>query len=95
MAIDSGVSINVIDQDRFQKIRGKSRKRITLEKSKIRIYGYASEKRIPVAGQFTSVVETQNKEIPATFIVVKGILKIVDIRQEEEGSGHTVREIIN
>ena len=75
MAIDSGASANIMDEGRFQKIQERSKERLRLEKSKVKLYGYASEVSIPVAGKFNALVETDKKAVPATFIVVKGKTK--------------------
>ena len=64
-----------MDEGRFQKIQERSKERLRLEKSKVKLYGYASEISIPVAGKFNAMVETDKKAVPATFIVVKGKTK--------------------
>ena len=75
MAINSGASANIIDEGRFRKIQERSKERLWLEKSKVKLYGYASDMPIPVAGKFNAVVETSKIAVPATFIVVKGKTK--------------------
>ena len=75
MAIDSGGSANIIDEGRFRKLQERSKERLRLEKSKVKLYGYASDMPIPVAGKFNAVVETSKIAVPATFIVVKGKTK--------------------
>ena len=40
MAIDSGANANVMDEGRFQKIQERSKGRLRLEKSKVKLYGY-------------------------------------------------------
>ena len=72
MAIDSGVSANVMDEERFQTIQERSKEKLQLKKSKVKLYGYARETPIPVAGKFNAMVETNKKAISATFIVAKG-----------------------
>ncbi|XP_044171438.1 uncharacterized protein LOC122955744 [Acropora millepora] len=71
MAIDSGASANIIDEGRFRKIQERSKERLRLEKSKVKLYGYASDMPIPVAGKFNAVVEISKIVVPVTFIVVK------------------------
>ena len=68
-------SANIIDEGRFRKIQERSKKRLRLEKSSVKLYGYASDMPIPVAGKFNAVVETSKIGVPATFIVVKGKTK--------------------
>ena len=75
MAIDSGASANIINEGRFQKTQERSKERFQLEKSKVKLYGYASEAPIPIARKFNAMVETNKKAVPATFIVVKGKMK--------------------
>ena len=75
MAIDSGASANIMDEERFQKIQERSKEILQLEKSKVKLHGYGSEAPIPVAGKFNAMVETDKKAVPATFIVVKGKTK--------------------
>ena len=75
MAIDSGVSENIIDEGRLPKIQERSKERLRLEKSKVKLYGYASEAPISVAGKSNTMVEATKKAVPATFIVVKGKMK--------------------
>ena len=70
MAIDSGASANIIDEGRFRKIQERSKERLWLEKSKVKLYGYASEAPISVAGKSNTMVETSKKAVPGTFIVV-------------------------
>ena len=66
MAIDSGASANIIHEGRFRKIQERSRERLRLEKSKVKLNGYASDMPIPVAGKFNAVVETSKIAVPAT-----------------------------
>ena len=68
MAIDSGASANIIDEERFQEIQERSKEKLQLEKSKVKLYGYAREAPIPVAGKFNAMVETDKKAVPTTFI---------------------------
>ena len=78
MAINSGVSANIMDEERFQKIQERSKGRLQSEKSKVTLYGYASEAQIPVAGKFNAMVETDKNwkrlQLPL-FSVVKGKTK--------------------
>ena len=54
MAIDSGASANIMDEERFQEIQERSKEKLQLEKSKVKLYGYASEAPILVAGEFNA-----------------------------------------
>ena len=75
MAIDSSVSANIMEEGRLQKIQERSKERLRLEKSKVKLYGYASEAPIPVAEKFNAMVETDKIAVPATSAVVKGKTK--------------------
>ena len=44
MAIDSGASAIIMDEGRFQKIQERSKERLRLEKSKVKLCGYATVK---------------------------------------------------
>ena len=72
MAMDSGASVNVMDEDSFLKIQEESAEKLYLEKTKVELYGYASETPIPVAGKCKAVIDAGNKAVLATFVVVKG-----------------------
>ncbi|XP_068674352.1 uncharacterized protein [Montipora foliosa] len=72
MAMDSCASVNVMDEERFLKIQEESAEKLYLEKTKVKLYGYASETPIPVAGKCKAVIDAGNKAVLATFVVVKG-----------------------
>ena len=72
MAVDSGASANIVDEERFRKIQEISEKKLILKKFNVRLYGCGSQVPIPVAGKFEAVVETKDKAISAVFIVAKG-----------------------
>ena len=65
MAIDSGASVNVIDEK-------SSPEKLYIEITKVKLYGYAKETPIPVAGKFKAVIGTGNEVAMATSLVVKG-----------------------
>ena len=77
MAIDLSASANITDEGRLQEIQERCKERLRLEKSKVRLYGYASEAPVPVAGKFNAMVERDrdNMAVPATSAVVKGKAK--------------------
>ena len=75
MAIDSSVSANIMEEGKLQKIQERSKERLRLEKSKVKLYGHASEAPIPVAEKFNAMVETDKIAVPATSAVVKGKTK--------------------
>lgn len=74
MAVDSGASVNIMDEKRFQKIQERSVTKLHLRKCKTKIYGYASNKSIALAGKFDTIIENKRTMLPVTFVVVKGTI---------------------
>ena len=71
-SVDSGLFVNLSDKVRFKEIQSKSKTKIKLAKSKIRLHGYPNETSIPAVGQFDVLLEVKNKYVEANFVVVKG-----------------------
>ncbi len=65
---DSGSSINILEERDYNKLSP----RPTLERTRIKFYPYQTETPLPVLGQFTSIVASENVHRTATFYVVKG-----------------------
>ena len=99
MNIDSGASVNIIDSEVFQKLKG--RKDVKLSKTKNKLFGYGSKTPLDVQGCFEAQVESKHKISLATFYVLKGtsgcllsgrtaidlgLLKINSVSQEPEPS---------
>ena len=53
--IDSGLSVNIIDETTFQRI--KNNPNIVLRKSRKRLFGFGSQTPLPLVGQFECVLE--------------------------------------
>lgn len=72
LMIDTGASINVLDENDFIKLQqtGKARQ-IKLKQPKTKIYAYGSKVPLPVLGIFTAEVESRRRLTSATFYVVK------------------------
>ena len=71
--IDTGASINVIDEKTFQTIiKSRQNKRISLSNTATKIYSYGGSKPLPVLGTFTTHVESKRKLTPATIYVIRG-----------------------
>ena len=54
--IDSGSSVNIIDETTFQRIK-KNNPKIVLRKSRKRLFGFGSQTPLPLVGQFECVLE--------------------------------------
>ena len=60
--IDTGASINVIDEKTYQTIiKSRQNKRIPLSNTATKIYSYGGSKPLPVLGTFTTHVESKRK----------------------------------
>ena len=70
-SVDLGSSVNIMDEIRFKEIQSRSKSKIKLTKSKVRLHGYANETPITVVGQFHALLEVKNKYVEANFVVVK------------------------
>ena len=68
--VDTGASINIIDETTFQNLC--KQKPIQLRRSKARVYTYASQAPLPMMGVFEEIVESKNKMTTAKFHVAKG-----------------------
>ena len=69
--IDSGSSVNIIDETTFQRIK-KNNPNIVLRKSRKRLFGFGSQTRLPLVGQFECVLESKKRITSAKIVVVKG-----------------------
>ena len=69
--IDSGATVNLIDEEAWSKIQ-KRNKSIILQKSTSRIYPYGSDKPLKLKGQFTTTLESKTCFTPAVIQVAKG-----------------------
>ena len=69
--IDSGSSVNIIDETTFQCIK-KNNPNIVLRKSRKRLFGFGSQTRLPLVGQFECVLESKKRITSAKIVVVKG-----------------------
>ena len=69
--IDTGASINVIDEKTYQTIiKSRQNKRISLSNTATKIYSYGGSKPLPALGTFTTHVESKRKLTPATIYVI-------------------------
>ena len=66
MNIDSGASVNIIDSEVFQKLKG--RKDVKLSKTKNKLFGYGSKTPLDVQGCFEAQVESKHKISLAIFM---------------------------
>ena len=65
--VDTGATINVIDERTYQTLRG-----ISLQKTTTKAFAYNSTTPVPFLGKFTATVETRRKITAATFYVAQG-----------------------
>ena len=60
-SVDSGSSVNLIDKEKFRLINERSKTKLKLKKSKVKLFGYASKQPITVLGSFDAVLEVNEK----------------------------------
>lgn len=73
MLIDSGASINVIDEKAYHAItRSPKNKQLSLRPTLTKIYSYGSRSPLPVLGIFSANVESRTCVTPTTIYVIKG-----------------------
>ena len=65
--VDTGASINVIDEQTFSKFR-----EVTLKSTKTKAFAYNQSEPVNFLGKFEAVVETRKRMTVATFYVVQG-----------------------
>ena len=65
--VDTGASINVIDEQTFSKFR-----KVTLQRTNTKAFAYNQSEPVDFLGKFEVVVETRKRMSVATFYVVKG-----------------------
>jgi len=65
ITVDTGASINVMDQETFLKLKG-----ISLHKTNVKAYTYNATKPVRFLGKFDALVETRRRCTTCTFYVV-------------------------
>ena len=70
MMIDSGASVNLLDEITFARI--KSHGDESLKPTQSKIYSYGSKTPLPLLGTLTATVKSSNASTPAQLLVVKG-----------------------
>ncbi|KAK3092457.1 hypothetical protein FSP39_003031 [Pinctada imbricata] len=68
MLIDTGSSVNIMDEAAFSKIKPKP----TLNQSKTKIFAYGSSNNLKTLGFFTATIESESKISTGKFYVAKG-----------------------
>lgn len=66
--IDSGADVNIIDEDSFSKLK----ERMTLGKSRAKLFLYNSVTPLPILGKFTAAIATKKRYDVTDFYVAKG-----------------------
>ena len=69
--IDSGSSVNIIDETTFQRIK-KNNPNIVLRKSRKQLFEFGSQTPLTLVGQFECVLESKKRITSAKIVVVKG-----------------------
>lgn len=70
MVIDTGASINIIDQTTFALIN--KTKPISLQRTHTKLFAYGSTQQLPVLGKFETIIESKKRVTVASIHVVKG-----------------------
>ena len=70
MIIDTGASINIIDEKTFAHISKSTP--IWLKRTRTKLFAYGSTEQLPVIGQFEAILETKKRITVSTIHVVKG-----------------------
>ena len=67
ITVDTGASINVLDQETFSKMKG-----VKLERTKTKAFAYNADTPVEFIGKYEALVETKKHYTIATFYVTKG-----------------------
>ena len=67
MVVDTGATINVIDQETFAKIGN-----VKLQSPQTKAFAYDCTKPVQLSGKFNAAIETKKRIAVATLYVVKG-----------------------
>ena len=66
MIVDTGASLDIIDEVTFNKLEQKAH--IQLGCTSTKLFAYGSHEQLPLLGKFTTVVETSRKLTPACLL---------------------------
>ena len=69
--VDSGASVNIIDESTYKKLHNRN-KNIILAKPQSKIYVYGSTIQLPLLGMITANIRSKSTTINTTFHVTKG-----------------------
>ena len=76
MMIDTGASVDIIDEHAFARLQKYSRKTnrapITLCKMNTKVYGYGADKPLPLVGKFDVEIESSTHIVVTTIYVMRG-----------------------
>ncbi len=68
LLVDTGASVNVMDEKTFRQIPSSP----ILEKTSVKVYSYNSNNPVKLLGKFEATVETKKRITVATFYVTEG-----------------------
>eukprot|EP00794_Sanderia_malayensis_P014499 gene14499-16006_t len=69
--VDKGASVNIMDENSFNKINRKTGTPIKLKQSKVRVYAYGSKTPLEMMGEFEETIETNQRITLAKFHVAR------------------------
>ncbi|XP_065064108.1 uncharacterized protein LOC135690472, partial [Rhopilema esculentum] len=70
MILDTGASIDNLDESTFHQV--KTAKNIYLSRSTTKLFAYGFEQQLPVLGKFHATIETKDRIAPVCLHVVRG-----------------------
>eukprot|EP00795_Rhopilema_esculentum_P006556 gene6556-12053_t len=68
LLVDTGASVNILDEETFSQIPSDPK----LEKTTVKVYPYNSNSPVTLLGKFQATVETKKRITVATFYVTEG-----------------------
>eukprot|EP00794_Sanderia_malayensis_P003860 gene3860-4396_t len=71
--VDTGASVNIMDENSFNEINRKTGTPIKLKQSKVRVYAYGSKTPLEMMGEFEETIETNQRITLAKFHVAKKV----------------------
>ncbi len=77
MEADSCSSVNILDEERFQKLQDRMTSKLRLQSATTPVFAYLQEKPLDLVGQFYATIESlkTGNETEAKFLVAKGASK--------------------
>ena len=67
---DSGADVNLMDEHQFKALIHRSREPLNLQRSETKLYDL--QRKLPVKGEFSTVIRNETCGTPAKFVVLQG-----------------------